>query len=425
MRAEVIIIGDEILQGQIADTNSPFIAEKLTLEGIEVAFSTCVGDDINRIAEALDVAGSRADVIIATGGLGPTTDDLTKKAVVKVFKKNLVFHEQILKKIEKSFEARGMPMPKINQNQALLPHGAKPLANRWGVAPGIFIETNAESGERQTLFFALPGVPLEMKWMLENEVLPILKSRKSGTFVAHRKLRTTGIPESAIYEKIEGLIDPKDDAKIAFLPSYLGVDIRLGASTPNQLNATIDQKGEAQARIEELEKKIREILGNYIYGTGDQRLEEVVGKLLSKKRKTIAVAESCTGGLIGARFTNVSGSSKYFERGIVSYSNQAKTELLGIPPGIIEKHGAVSEEVAILMAEGVRKLAKTDYGLSATGIAGPTGGTPEKPVGLVYIGFAHENDSFAQKLQFMEDRLTNRERAAQAALNMVRLFLIK
>ncbi len=425
MRAEIIIIGDEILQGQIADTNSPFIAEKLTLEGIEVAFSTCVGDDINRIAEALDVAGSRADVIIATGGLGPTTDDLTKKAVVKVFKKNLVFNEQILKKIEESFEARGMPMPKINQNQALLPQGAKPLANRWGVAPGIFIETNAESGERETLFFALPGVPLEMKWMLENEVLPILKSRKSGVFVAHRKLRTTGIPESAIYEKIEGLIDLKDDVKIAFLPSYLGVDIRLGVSPPNQLTASINQKGEAQAKIEEFETKIREILGNYVYGTGEQSLEEVVGQLLSEKRKTVAVAESCTGGLIGAKFTNVSGSSKYFERGVVTYSNQAKTQLLGIPPGIIEKHGAVSEEVAILMAEGVRKLAKTDYGLSVTGIAGPTGGTPEKPVGLVYIGFAHENDSFAQRLQFMEDRLTNRERAAQAALNMVRLFLIK
>ncbi len=425
MRAEIIIIGDEILQGQIADTNSPFIAEKLTLEGIGVAFSTCVGDDINGIAEALNVAGSRADVIIATGGLGPTADDVTKKAIVKVFKKNLVFHEQILKEIEKSFEKRGMPMPKINQNQALLPQGAKPLANRWGVAPGMLIETNAESGETETLFFALPGVPLEMKWMLENEVLPILKSRKSGTFVADRKLRTTGIPESAIYEKIEGLIDPTSDVKIAWLPSYLGVDIRLGVSSSNQLTASINQKGEAQAKLEELEKKIKEILGSYIYGTGDQRLEEVVGELLSKKRKTISVAESCTGGLIAAKFTNVSGSSRYFERGVVTYSNQAKTELLGVPPAIIEKHGAVSGEVAIVMAEGVRKLSKTDYGLSVTGIAGPTGGTPEKPVGLVYIGFASENDSFAQKLQFIEDRLTNRERAAQAALNMVRLFLIK
>lgn len=376
-----------------------------------MVFSTNVGDDVSRIAEAFDAAKSRADVIIATGGLGPTSDDLTKKAIVKVFKRKLVFHEKILKEIEKSFEKRGQLMPKINQNQALLPQGAKPLANRWGVAPGIFIE------EENTLFFALPGVPQEMKWMLESEVLPILRSDKPKTFVIHRKLRTTGIPESAIYEKIEGLIDPKGDVKIAFLPSYGGVDIRL--------TVTPKQAVEGEAKIEELEKKIREILGTYIYGTDDQVLEEVVGDLLSERGKTIAVAESCTGGLIGAKFTNISGSSKYFERGVVTYSNQAKMELLKVPPETIEKYGAVSEEVALLMAEGVRKLAKTDYGLSATGIAGPTGGTPEKPVGLVHIGFAHENDSFAQKFQFAEDRLTNRERAAQAALNMVRLFLIK
>jgi len=411
MKADIISIGDEILYGQIADTNSTFIAEKLSGEGIEVVFSTNVGDDISRIAEAFDAAKSRADVIIATGGLGPTSDDLTKKAIVKVFKRKLVFHEKILKEIEKSFEKRGQSMPKINQNQALLPQGAKPLANRWGAAPGIFIE------EGNTLFFALPGVPQEMKWMLESEVLPILRSNKPETFVIHRKLRTTGIPESAIYEKIEGLIDPKGDVKIAFLPSHQGVDIRL--------TATPKQAVEGEAKIEELEKKIREILGTYVYGTDDQVLEEVVGNLLSEKGKTIAVAESCTGGLIGAKFTNISGSSEYFERGVVTYSNQAKMELLGVPPETIEKYGAVSEEVAILMAEGVGKLAKTDYGLSATGIAGPTGGTPEKPVGLVYIGFAHENDSFAQKFQFAEDRLTNRERAAQAALNMVRLFLIK
>jgi nicotinamide-nucleotide amidase len=418
MRAEIISIGDEILYGQIADTNSPFLAEKLTAEGIEVIFSTSVGDDINRIAEAFGTAGSRADVIIATGGLGPTSDDLTKKAVVKMFKRNLVFHEKILKEIEKSFEEHGLSMPKINQNQALLPQGAKPLANRWGVAPGIFIE------EGNSLFFVLPGVPLEMRWMLENEVLPILRSKKPESFVIQRKLRTTGIPESSIYEKIEGLIDPKGDVKIAFLPSYLGVDIKLVVSLSNLLTTNIKQKGKTEAKIEELEKKIREILGTYVYGTDAQTLEEVVGKLLSERGKTIAVAESCTGGLIGAKFTNIPGSSKYFERGVVTYSNQAKTELLKVPPEIIEKYGAVSEEVAILMAEGVRGLAKTDYGLSATGIAGPKGGTPDKPVGTVYIGFAHENDSFAQKFQFGEDRRTNRERAAQAALNMVRLFLI-
>ena len=411
MKAEIITIGDELLYGQIQDTNSSFIGESLTAEGIEVVFKTSVGDDINRITEAFDVARNRADVIIASGGLGPTQDDLTKKAVVKAFKRNLIFHQEILKQIEESFRKRGNPMPKINQNQALIPQGAKALSNLWGVAPGIFIEDD------KTLFFAVPGVPAEMRWMVENEILPVLRERKPQHFILHLKLRTTGISESVMYEKIEKLIDPKEDVKIAFLPGYLGVDVRLTAESGEERHA--------QAKIDELEQKIREALGDYVYGTDRETLEEVVGRLLSEKKQTIAVAESCTGGLIGARITNVSGSSKYFERGVVTYSNEAKTQLLNVPSEKIERHGAVSEQVAILMAEGVRKLAKTDYGLSVTGVAGPTGGTPQKPVGLVFIGLAHENDSFAQKFMFGEDRNTNRERAAQAALNLVRLFLTK
>ncbi len=411
MRAEIITIGDELLYGQIQDLNSSFISERLTAEGIDVVFKTSVGDDINRIAEAFNIARLRVDVIVASGGLGPTSDDLTKKAVVKAFKRNLVFHQEILKQIEDSFHKRGSPMPKINQNQALIPQGAKALSNLWGVAPGIFLQ------DSKTLFFALPGVPVEMKWMVENEVLPILRAKKPEHFILHRKLKTTGISESALYEKIEKLIDPKEEIKIAFLPGYLGVNIRLTMESRD--------KNQAQVKIDEFEQKIREVLGTYIYGTDDQTLEEVVGGLLLKRKKTIAVAESCTGGLIGARFTNISGSSKYFERGVITYSNPAKTELLSVPKEIIEKYGAVSEQVAILMAEGVRNLAKTDYGLSVTGIAGPTGGTPQKPVGLVFVGFAHENDSFAQRFMFGEDRNSNRERASQAALNLVRLFLIK
>jgi len=411
MKAEIITIGDELLYGQIQDFNSSFIGESLTAEGIDVVFKTSVGDDINRIAEAFNIARLRADVIVSSGGLGPTSDDLTKRAVVKAFKRNLVFHQEILKQIEDSFHKRGSSMPKINQNQALIPQGAKALSNLWGVAPGIFLQ------DKETVFFALPGVPVEMKWMLENEVLPILRAKKPKHFILHRKLKTTGISESALYEKIEKLIDPKREIKVAFLPGYLGVNIRLTMESRD--------KNQAQVKIDEFEQKIREVLGTYIYGVDDQTLEEVVGKLLLERKKTIAVAESCTGGLIGARFTNISGSSKYFERGVITYSNEAKTELLSVPKEIIEKYGAVSEEVAILMAEGVRKLAKTDYGLSVTGIAGPTGGTPQKPVGLVFIGFAHENVSFAQKFLFGEDRKSNRERAAQAALNLVRLFLIK
>jgi nicotinamide-nucleotide amidase len=411
MKAEIITIGDELLYGHIQDTNSSFIGESLTGEGIEVVFKTSVGDDINRITEALDVARTRADVVIASGGLGPTQDDLTKKAVVKAFKRNLIFHQEILKQIEESFRKRGRPMPKVNQNQALIPQGAKALSNLWGVAPGIFIE------DGKTLFFAVPGVPAEMKWMVENEVLPALREKKPPNFILHHKLRTTGISESAIYEEIEKLIDPKEEIKVAFLPGYLGVDIRLTAHS--------EDEPQAQARIDELDQKIREALGQNVYGRDEETLEVVVGRLLSERKQTIAVAESCTGGLIGAKITSVSGSSGYFERGVITYSNHAKTQLLNVPREMIERHGAVSEQVAILMAEGMRKLARTDYGLSVTGVAGPTGGTPQKPVGLVFVGFAHENDSFARKFVFGEDRNVNRERAAQAALNLVRLFLTK
>jgi nicotinamide-nucleotide amidase len=410
MRAEIITIGDELLYGQIQDSNSTFIAERLTAEGIEVVYKTSVGDDINRMEEAFNMARSRVDVIVASGGLGPTQDDLTKKAVVKAFKRNLIFHQEILTEIEEAFRKRGSTMPKVNQNQALIPQGAKALSNLWGVAPGIFLE------DKEFLFFALPGVPVEMRWMLENEVLPILRAKKPQNFILQRRLKTTGISESAIYEKIEQLIDPSGEIKAAFLPEHLGVTIRLTAESGD--------KDQAQSKIDEFERKVGDILGDYIYGTDDQTLETVVGQLLVANKKTIATAESCTGGLIGARFTDISGSSAYFERGVVTYSNQAKMELLNVPQEIIEKYGAVSEQVAILMAEGVRKLAQTDYGLSLTGVAGPTGGTPQKPVGLVYVGFAHENDSFAQRFMFGENRKTNRERAAQAALNLVRLFLI-
>jgi nicotinamide-nucleotide amidase len=411
MRAEIITIGDEIINGEILDSNSAYIGDRLSGLGIEVAFKTSVGDDLKRITEAIKLSLERVDLVIATGGLGPTNDDLTKKGIVKAFKRNLVFHEDILKKVEEGFNKRGIEMPKINQNQALLPQGAKALSNQYGSAPGIFIQ------EGKRLFFALPGVPLEMKTIFENEILPFLKSKSSKKFTFQKVLRTTGIVESAIYEKIEPILKFKSPVKIGFLPGFSGVDIKL--------RITSETEDLARKNILEIEQKVREILNEYIYGIDQETLEEVLGKLLQNKKKTISVAESCTGGLIGAKFTNVSGSSNYFINGVITYSNEAKIELLKIPKEIIEKYGAVSEQVAILMAEGVKKISNTDYGLSATGIAGPTGGTEEKPVGLVYIGLAHENDSFAKKFVFGGDRQAIRERTAQAALNLVRLFILK
>jgi nicotinamide-nucleotide amidase len=409
MRVEIITIGDEIIYGEILDNNSAYIGEKLSSLGFEVVFKTSVGDDLKRIIEAIKLSLERADIVIATGGLGPTNDDLTKKAIVKAFKRNLVFHEDILKKVEEGFKRRGIEMPKINQNQALLPQGAKALTNQYGSAPGIFIQ------EGKKFFFALPGVPLEMRSIFEEEILPFLKTKTSKKFTLQKILRTTGIVESAIYDKMEPILKLKSPVKIGFLPGYSGVNIKLKITT--------EAEELAKRNISEIEEKVREILNEYIYGTDKQTLEEVIGKLLLDREKTISVAESCTGGLIGAKFTNVSGSSNYFMDGVITYSKEAKIEILKVPRNIIEKYGAVSEQVAILMAEGIRKISKTDYGLSATGIAGPTGGTEEKPVGLVYIGFAHENDSFAQKHIFGGDRQAIRKRTAQASLNMVRLFL--
>ncbi len=404
MKAEIITIGDEILLGETIDTNSAYVSQKLSRLGIDVTYKTSVGDDIQTISEALATGLSRADLVVTTGGLGPTNDDITKKAIVKVFKRNLVFHEEILRKVEEGFRKRGMEMPKINQNQALLPQGSKAIPNQFGSAPGIFIQ------EENKLFFALPGVPLEMRSMMENDVLKTLE-KSSKVTVFEQKLRTTGVPESAIYERIEPVLGSFPEVKVAFLPGFLGVDIRLNSKS--------------EEKLLEADRKLKELLGNAVYGEGVVTLEGVVGRFLKDKRKTISVAESCTGGLIGKRFTDVSGSSEYFERGVVTYSDQAKIQLLKVPQEMIEKYGAVSEQVAILMAEGIRRISETDYGLSATGIAGPAGGTEEKPVGLVWIGFAHENDSFAEKFLFGEDRETNRERAAQAALNLVRLFLTR
>ena len=410
MKAEIIIIGDEILYGQTLDTNSAFIAEKLGELGVEISYKTAVGDEVKKIVEAIHLAQRRVDLVITTGGLGPTSDDLTVKGTAKAFKKNLIFHPEILKKIEARFKARGIEMPKINQNQALIPQGAKALENPLGSAPGILIE------EDKKIFTALPGVPKEMKTMLEQEVIPLLKTKVGKTKIVHRKIRTTGIIESKLYEKIQDLLKDLKEIKVAFLPSYLGVDLRL--------TANLKTSSKSKDSIIQLEEKIKERIGEFIYGYDEQTLEEVVGKTLKENGKTLSVAESCTGGLVAAKITNISGSSDYFERGVVSYSNQSKIEILGVPQDLLEKYGTVSPEVALAMAKGIREISKTDLGLSVTGIAGPTGGTKEKPVGLIYIGLADAQNSWVEKFLFGQDRMINRERASQAALNMVRLYFL-
>jgi len=382
-----------------------------------VVWRTTVGDDLETITEAIARAMQRADLIIATGGLGPTNDDITKKAICRYFKRPLVFYDNILKKIEKRFKDRGLDMPAINQNQALLPQRAEFIDNPIGSAVGIVID------EDNRLFVAVPGVPSEMMGMIDGWVTAAIGKRSVGIVTIHRKIRTVGIIESALYEKISELIDSRPQSgrgervDFAFLPSWRGVDIRLTITTADE--------AAARKQIALLEEKIRHKAGKYIYGYDDDTLPRVVGDLLRQKHLTIAVAESCTGGLLGKMITDVSGSSDYFLGGIIAYSNESKIKLLLLPRIILEKYGAVSQECAGYMAEGAAQNLGTNIGISVTGVAGPTGGTDEKPVGLVYVGLAASGKTFGKEYRFGNDRDRNRERAAVAALDMVRRYLLE
>jgi nicotinamide-nucleotide amidase len=358
----------------------------------------------------------RAELVITTGGLGPTSDDITKKAICKYFKRPLVFHENILATIESRFKKRGITMPAINQNQALLPQGAEFIENERGSAVGIVFEENGH------IFISLPGVPDEMMAMVSGWVANMIKIRSGGLATIHRKLHTVGIFESAIFEKIADLPETKNPSgieerlSIAFLPSWRGVDIRLTIVTRNAK--------EGKRQVDGLESKITERVGKYIYGYDNDTLPEVVGKLLRERKMTLAVAESCTGGLLGKIITDISGSSDYFLGGFITYSNELKKKYLSVSDDILNKYGAVSAECAIAMAEGARNSTGSSIAVSITGIAGPLGGTPEKPVGLVYIGLAADGKAAVEEHNIGNIRERNRERSATFALNMVRKYLL-
>jgi len=411
MTVEIITIGDEIISGHTIDTNSAFIAQKLAEIGLPVLYKTAVGDDIRLMEEVISQALRRVDIVIVTGGLGPTDDDVTKRAIVKVFKRNLVFHEDVLEDLKKRFAERGIEMPSINQNQALLPQGATYLANKTGSAVGIVIEENGK------IFASLPGVPREMQVMTTEELVPFLKSHSQHGYLKIIKLRTTGIMESALAEKIKPYIKIPDNIKFAYLPSYGGVDLRIIAEG--------DDKDEIDKSAEMLASKLREIVGKYIYGENDDTLEAVVGRLLKERKQTLATAESCTAGLLSGKITDVPGSSGYFERGFVTYTNESKSELLGVPEQTIIEHGAVSSQTAETMASGAREKARTDYGIAITGIAGPDGGTEEKPVGTVFIAVASDKGVVSKKFLMARDREINRNRSVYAALEMLRRVILE
>jgi nicotinamide-nucleotide amidase len=409
MKAEIISIGDELLIGQVINSNQAYIAEKLNSVGIYGDKMTTVGDDENEILSAFHQAYSTHDVVTVTGGLGPTHDDITRDVVCKFFNTDSIIDNDALENVKRIFARRKSAPLKINEDQALVPRNCIVIQNRLGTAPGYFFDQGGK------FFIVMPGVPYEMKAMMEDFVLPFFKKHKTGSVIRHRTLKTTGIPESFLAEQIgdiNKIFSPDSGITLAFLPSSFGVRLRITSKA--------NSEDEADNNIRGVETKLRNKIEKYIYTVDDRELEDTVGDLLRKGKLTISIAESCTGGLIADRITNISGSSDYFERGIITYSNRSKTDELGVSSELISRHGAVSREVAEAMASGIRSKSNTDIGLSTTGIAGPTGGTAEKPNGLVWIGYSDKEGTFALQFNFGGERRIVKERAAQAALELVR-----
>jgi nicotinamide-nucleotide amidase len=407
-KASIVSIGNELLSGQTVNSNAAYLGAELLATGIPVVSSYTVGDEIHAVVRAFEQAGADADMVVATGGLGPTDDDLTRQAMAKFLGVELQLRDDLMEKIERFFAGRDVPMPERNRIQAYIPAGAEALPN-IGTAPGIRAESNGK------LFFALPGVPSEMKRMFEESVLPELWQLAGGQAVAVRKLRCFGAGESAIAELLGDMMERGRNPLVNSTVSSGVITLHVIASARD--------KREAEKMARKDEQTLRGVLGKLIYGTGDQTLAEVVGQALAQQKKTIAVAESCTGGCLAKLLTDVPGASRYFTQGWIAYCDQAKTSELGVPAGLIEKHGAVSEQVAEAMAQGARKRAGTDLAIGITGIAGPSGGTEQKPVGLVYISVDSGVGREIKQCVFSHDRCFVQLRAAQTALNMLRLKL--
>lgn len=412
MRAEIVSVGTELLLGQIEDTNATFISQKLAERGVDVYFRQTVGDNLERLCDALRLASSRADAIIITGGLGPTDDDVTREAIAEVVGLGLEQDPQAVAAIRAFMRARGRQVTPATLRQARVPGGGMAIPNRYGTAPGVIAQH--DGGE----LIALPGVPSEMCAMLEDSVLPHLAERggASAEIIKSRVLHLIGTGESALAESIGDILASQSDPTIAPCATVGGVQLRITAKAASEKAA--------DARIARVEEQLRERLGACVFGADDETLEGVLGRMLAERGLTITTAESCTGGLIADRLTDVSGSSAYFLGAVVTYSNDEKTRLLGVAPELIQEHGAVSEPVARAMATGARERSGADVAVAATGIAGPTGGTPEKPVGLVWLALATGGDVLCQRHHFHGPRGQIKWRTSRAALDMVRLRLL-
>ena len=403
MNAALITIGNELLSGFTVNTNASWIGLELGKIGIEITVHHTIQDNKSKIIFELEKLSEMASTVIVTGGLGPTHDDVTASAFYSYFEDSPIFDENYWNDLTDRFSKINYKIPDVNRNQAMKPQKGEVIQNELGSARGLYFKKGG------CHIFALPGVPKEMKAMINNSVIPILKDQVTNPLIT-RTIRTTGIPESALAEKINEKIKiDYSQCSVAFLPKLTGVDIRLSCR-----NIKI---------IQDIEEILTPVIEKYVYGYDDVSLEEVVGNRLRELGLTLATAESCTGGLLGHRITGVSGSSDYYLGGVVSYNNKAKMELLGVKKQTLEKFGSVSEETVREMAQGVKSLFKTDLGISISGIAGPTGGSPEKPVGLIYIGLSSEKEVTIKKFNFFRDRDSNKRISSQVALNMIRLAL--
>jgi len=412
MKAEIITIGDEILIGQIVDTNSAWMAQKLNLTGIEVFQITSVHDLHDHILSALKDAEQRADLVLITGGLGPTKDDITKNVLCDYFHTSLIFDQPTYDHIQERFTKLHIPINRLNRDQALVPASCTVIPNRKGTAPGMWFEQN------NTIYISLPGVPFEMETMMTEEILPRLISTGRTISILHKTILTQGIAESLLAEKLATWESRLPHfMKLAYLPNPFGIKLRLSISgkDPECLQS------EMNAALNGLLPMISE----YMYGYDDDTLAQVVGRLLIERKCTLSVAESCTGGNISHMITLTPGSSGWYTGGITAYSNHIKTALLGVSPEILEKKGAVSQQTAIEMAEGIKKLFNSDYAVATTGIAGPDGGSAEKPVGTIWISVVGRTKFICEKFVFGNDRERIILRSSQTALQLLRKLILQ
>lgn len=411
MRAEIITIGDEILIGQIVDTNSAWIAEKLNEAGFTVIRKLTVGDDREEIIGAVEAAMERSDAVILTGGIGPTKDDITKSTLSEIFGGNMVRDEWTYRRNEEVLAARGIDYNELNRGQSLVPDTATILHNHHGTAPGMWFERDSK------VVVSLPGVPFEMKELMTTEVLPRLTSYFRKSNVLHKTAITYGMAESVLAETLSIWEEALPSyLRLAYLPSPSQIRLRLSA---------YDVEGSReQAEIDRQFGVLEKLIPEYFIGYGDDTVVSVTAKLLTQSGATLAVAESCTGGALSTKFTALPGASGYFLGGVVSYANSIKSSVLGVSEESLRQHGAVSREVAVEMATGVRRLYGSDYALATTGIAGPDGGSDEKPVGTVWIALSTPDRTVARKFVFGKLREQNIERAAATAVNLLRLTLL-